>query len=210
MITKTFLGECVAVVGKRIYAMRPSFAALWTIEQQTGVSIPQAIQHIDSPHCRAEVVRFVIEQGVHSLNPQATQPKLSKKQWLAHREAAITLLIQGLGYHINTAHESMAPAATVMPVGVSPAQGSETAMKAEASFSSSPFTPLNWPQLYKTATGLLGKTEAEFWCMTYSGLLLQCEAYAASQGIEIAEVGHPATPDDLHHMMQQYPDAQAA
>ena len=40
--------------------------------------------------------------------------------------------------------------------------------------------------------------------------MLQCEAHAAAQGIEIAEVGHPATPDDLLAMMQHYPDSVAA
>ncbi|MCH2547183.1 MAG: hypothetical protein MK052_06210 [Alphaproteobacteria bacterium] len=56
MATKAFLGESVAVIGKRIYGLRPSFAALHRIEAHTRVIIPQVIAHIDSPACRADIV----------------------------------------------------------------------------------------------------------------------------------------------------------
>jgi hypothetical protein len=208
MVTKAFLGEGAAVIGKRIYGLRPSFAALHAIEAHTRVNIPQVIAHIDSPDCRAEVVRHILEQGILAYDADAILPKLRSKQWLALREIAVAFLIQGLGYRIDTAADSSAPAPTI--VAAASPSGEAAEQQDMPNPTTSRFEPLHWPQVYKTATGLLGKTETEFWQMTYPGLMLQCEAHAAAQGIEIAEVGHPATPDDLLTMMQQYPDAIAA
>jgi hypothetical protein len=205
MTTKAFLGESVAVVGKRIYGLRPSFAALHAIEAHTRVRIPQAIAHIDSPGCHAELVRHVLGHGILAYDMNATLPKLRSKQWLALRETAVAFLIQGLGYRIDAGATNNSPAPTIVP-GVSQSVTSAKQQETQDS-TASRFEPLDWPQVYKTATGLLGKTEDEFWQMTYPGLMLQCEAHAAAQGTEIAEVGHPATPDDLLTMMQQYPDA---
>ncbi|MCH2547177.1 MAG: phage tail assembly chaperone [Alphaproteobacteria bacterium] len=208
MATKAFLGETVAVIGKRICGLRPSFAALHAIEAHTHVSIPQVIAHIDSPSCHAEVVRHVLEQGILAYDADATLPKLRSKQWLALRETAVAFLIQGLGCRIDAGATKNSPAPTVVSnvsQSVTPVEQQE-----KQDSSASRFEPLDWQQVYKTATGLLGKTEDEFWQMTYPGLMLQCEAHAAAQGIEIAEVGHPATPDDLLTMMQQYPDSLTA
>lgn len=208
MTTKAFLGESVAVISKRIYGLRPSFAALHAIEAHTRVSIPQVIAHIDSPDCHAEVVRHVLEQGILAYDADAILPKLRSKQWLALRETAVAFLIQGLGYRIDadaTKHSSAPTIVSGVSQSVTP-----TEQQGIQNSTASSFEPLDWPQVYKTATGLLGKTEAEFWPMTYPGLMLQCEAHAVAQGIEIAEVGHPATPDDLLTMMQQYPDSLAA
>ncbi len=68
------------------------------------------------------------------------------------------------------------------------------------------FEPICRRESYKIATGLLGKSEAAFWRMTMCGLMLQCEAYVISQGVEVAEVGLPASLAELHTLMKRFPD----
>lgn len=60
---------------------------------------------------------------------------------------------------------------------------------------------LEWAELFRIVTGILGRSEAEFWRMTLPALCLTSEGVAAKHGVPA-----PATNDELHALMQRFPD----
>lgn len=203
-----FLGLCDITIVKKRYHMRPSFAALYAVERTTGQSIAALIDLLDEKPA-ASLIKLIITEGLKAQYGQASDlPKLRSRQWVALQLDARAFLILGLGY---APHEMAPQTSNGMTDQVTSAQ-LENAETATGNVQSQKprFESINWRELYKAATGPLSKSEAEFWQMTMCGLMLQSEAYAATQGAEVAEVGLPASHDDLCAMMAQFPDTPQA
>lgn len=209
-MTKAFLGEYVITIRSLRLTIRPSFAALYAIEGFAGCTIARVIAVLQSPACHAALIRAVIEQGMIACYGTLPRlPRLRQREWMALREDATSFLIIGLGYQLN-ANETVSNAAMLLqqlPVQANASDAPSTTSQRTNSAPSTAWDKLDWSSLYKTAVGLLGKSEAEFWQMTMCGLMLQSEAYAASQGFDMVGVGLPATHDDLTMLMAQFPDA---
>ncbi len=180
-MTIAFLGEYELKIGRRYYILRPSLRVLLSIESRAGITLPQIIGKLDNPEDGSRLIHVIIQCGV--LNPIRRLPLLFS--WERLRRDALTFLLQGMGYSLRVAGAAF-PLLT---------EDEKTQIK-----------PLDWHVLYKTATVLLGKSEQEFWAMTVPGILLQCEAYASVNGVELTRQGTPATKSDLRALMGRYPD----
>ncbi len=207
-MAKIFLGEHEIKIGRRCYVLCPSFLALYTIEQESGLAIPELIGLLNDIG-DVRLIRLVIEQGVQAANyDMSHRPKLSKQQLRTLHHDAIRFLVQGLGYLFDEA----APHNATILQDELPNSDKINLPDGAVDFESltdllsQPFESINWRELYKTATGLLGKSETEFWQMTMCGFMLQSESYIVSQGVEVAEVGLPASLAELHSLMEQFPD----
>ncbi len=210
-MARLFLGEHDVVIRGRCYMLRPTFSALHIIEQQSGIVIPKLIEQLDQREDIA-LIRLVINEGLRAAYDDVPKlPQLRRKHWLALHEDAVQFLIHGLGYVVDADEQAHATVLLdALPDGTDdPKQRSRLFDNAGTTTSGFRFDPIDWRQCYKTATGLFGKSDTEFWQMTMCGLMLQSESYIVSQGVEVAEVGLPASLAELHAMMEQFPDVPA-
>ena len=212
-MAKTLLGEIgLHIHGKR-YALRPSFGALYEIEQQLGTTIPELICDIKDKKASVQALRAIWREGfAASYGETAPCPELSARQLRRLWPVALAFLIQGLGYMI--AEEAPASHAAHALPGGAPAPESSVAPSIAEAPPAAPgnaaawrFEPLRWEDIYDSARTILGVGEREFWHMTMPGLSRMAAAVARMQGIDSGYGGVPATASDLTAMMAQFPDA---
>ena len=97
------------------------------------------------------------------------------------RRTALRFLVQGLGYTRQEADEIHSANLGQLP-------------------------GICWDDLFKVATGFMGKSTDEFWRMTMHEFLLAYEGFCMLHDIKLAPYGTPATQHDVRSMMRQFPD----
>lgn len=195
--------------------LRPTFAAMHQIETASGLRIDQLIAKLEQPSFPADLIRLILQEGLLArYGTQQLVPTLRRRSCLRLRESAIEFLLCGLGYQPET--DNAVPTSEGSgPSDATPPETPAASVAAPCHATSNPDRatrdittpePLPWPCLYQTATGVLRRSEAEFWSMTMHGLMLQCEAFAAAEGLDIPAIGTPATQEELAILMARFPD----
>jgi hypothetical protein len=65
---------------------------------------------------------------------------------------------------------------------------------------------IDWDDMLRIATGMMGYTAKEFWRMTMLEFMRAYEGFCLLHGIEAASTAAPATSHDLAELLKQFPD----
>lgn len=198
---KEFLGECAITIGKGGYFLRPSFHALYSIEQHCGQNISTIIDTASQQPLSAKTIECIVTEGLRAYYGELPPlPMMRPNDWRKLHDVAAHFLIHGLGYY--TQNDDPTPARDAKPTATPFISSSSPKL-----FEPPKLPPIHWRELYQIATSALGCNEKEFWEMTMCGFLLRCEAHMNLwSDSEIAASGIPATPDELCALMERFPD----
>lgn len=166
-MARVLVGEMQVQCGAARMVLRPSFGALYAIEQQMLCSISHLRKCCAEGWVTAEQLRIITQEGAR---------------------AAV------LAGHSSTFGDgadaviSAQDAARFLSGGVDGAE-----MEG------------HWEEYYKTATGILGRSESEFWQMTPISFEMTCEAFAAMHGVDLHR-SEALSAEELRGLMRQIPD----
>lgn len=195
-----FLGETEVKLGGRRCRLRPSFAALYTIEHHVGQPLSLIIERLGHQACTPALLHTIFKAGLDA----AGEDSASLLRWCSPErldliESAAAFLLRGLGY---------------------PLAQEEAALECAKHDT---IEDVEWESAYQLATGVLGQSEQAFWQMTLNGLTLTAEAHAERHGIHAAttpgtaENGPapaatyaPLTRSELTHLQHSMEHASAA
>lgn len=184
-------GEIPVLLSGRRYTLRPSFAALYALEQRLQTTIPDLVLQLKENPAPTGLVRLILREGFAAqYGSQEKFPALSYRMVRRLRPVALLFLIQGLGFLLGEEMET-------------PPQTSAEPPSKQAPLN---FEKLRWYELYKTARIILKISDSEFWRMTMIEMSLLAAASAYANGGLATYEGVPATSDDLEWLCGQFPD----
>lgn len=181
-MAKAFLGEVSLSIHGRRYTLKPSLGALYEIEQRLDMTIPEAIAMVSTGQAPAPMIRTILQEGLAAAGHNPANVRLSRRALRLMTPALCHLLLLGLGCVVDD--PALPPDRKTLAT----------------------LAPLDWEDMYRNATGMMGKNANEFWHMTLTEYRLAFEGFCMLHGIESYHGATPATSLDLSDMMERFPD----
>jgi hypothetical protein len=183
LTARKLAGEVTIMLGGQPHVLRPSFQALYAIEQRSRLTIRGLLALLCAHGLPASALRIIAEEGLAASGYIPDDLDLSDERLKPAAHTLRNFLLYGLGCALDDPRAPL-DAATIRALAVP-----------------------DWHDLYKTFTGMMGRAGHEFWQTTLPEYWLTYEGFFAMHGLESLQHGAPATSADLAELMERFPDS---